>query len=112
MADRAREDGAAVVIPLRRRADDASATHVRLRLFGAFRELAGPELAVTVPAGTTVADLRLHVKSALARRRGAAGADELVDASVLASDGGILPESRPLATGDVFLSILPPVCGG
>ncbi len=91
---------------------DRSITGVRLRLFGAFRELAGRELSLRVPAGTTVAELRLHVKAALARGAGPRGGEELVESSVVASDTEILPESHRLPAGEVSLSILPPVCGG
>jgi molybdopterin converting factor small subunit len=86
-------------------------TRVRLRLFGAFRQVA-PELTLEVPRDTTVADLRRHVKEALTRAYPAAGDDDLVDLSAVASDTEILAESHLLGGGDVSLSILPPVCGG
>ncbi len=90
-----------------------AATRVRLRLFGALREAAcGDELALDVPAGTTVASLRSYVKEALARAAPARRHDQLVDLSALASDRAILPESHLLSDLDVSLCILPPVCGG
>ncbi len=94
-------------------ADTSARTRVRLRLFGAFREVAGGgELMLEVPTGTTVANLRRHLKEVLARTVPARRHDQLVDLSALASDSAILPESHPLGDADVCLSILPPVCGG
>lgn len=94
-------------------AETSPPTRVRLRLFGAFRDVArGAELTVEVPFGTTVAGLRSHVKHALARTVPARGREQLVDISAFASDTGILPESHLLADADVCLSLLPPVCGG
>lgn len=94
-------------------AEASARTRVRLRLFGAFREVArGEELTVEVPAGTTVASLRSHLKEALARTVPARRHDQLVDLSALASDSAILPESHLLGDTEVCLSILPPVCGG
>ena len=94
-------------------AETSPRTRVRLRLFGAFRDVAlGEELTVEVPSGTTVASLRSHVKEALARRVPGRRHDQLVDLSALASDSAILPESHLLRDADVCLSILPPVCGG
>jgi molybdopterin converting factor small subunit len=86
-------------------------TRVRLRLFGAFRQVA-PELMVEVPRGTTVAELRRHVKQALARTGRAAADDDLVELSAVASDAEILSDSDRLGGGDVSLALLPPVCGG
>jgi molybdopterin converting factor small subunit len=93
-------------------ADNAAPTRVRLRLFGAFREVGAAELTLEVPSGTTVASLRAHVKEALARMLPARRHDQLVDLSALASDSAILTESHLLGDRDVCLSILPPVCGG
>ncbi len=93
-------------------AELAGRTRVRLRLFGAFREVGGAELTLEVPPGTTVAGLRTHLKEALGRMLPARRHDQLVDLSVLASDSAILPESHLLGDADVWLSILPPVCGG
>jgi molybdopterin converting factor small subunit len=85
---------------------------VRVLLFGAFRELAdGCELWLAVPRGSTVADLRRHLREALA---GSPARGALVDLSALAFDDGILPESQALGKGvdEVRVAILPPVCGG
>jgi molybdopterin converting factor small subunit len=94
--------------------DPVARTRVRLRLFGALREVAaGAELTFEVPPGTTVAHLRGYVKEALARTPPARRHDNLVDLSALASDSAVLPESHLLDDGaDVCLSMLPPVCGG
>lgn len=94
-------------------AETSARTRVRLRLFGALREVAvGGELTVEVPPGTTVASLRTHLKEALAQTVPARRHDQLVDLSALASDSTILPESHLLGDTDVCLAILPPVCGG
>lgn len=93
-------------------AETAAPTRVRLRLFGAFRDVGAAELTLEVPSGTTVASLRTHVKEALARMLPARRHDQLVELSALASDSAILPESHLLGDPDVCLSILPPVCGG
>jgi molybdopterin converting factor small subunit len=94
-------------------ADSSARTRVSLRLFGAFRDIAGgAELTLEVPAGTTVARLRGHVKEALARALPARPHDQLVELSALASDSAILPDSHLVAGDDVSLAILPPVCGG
>jgi molybdopterin converting factor small subunit len=85
---------------------------VRVSLFGAFRELAhAAELWLAVPRGTTVSQLRGHLRDELAR---SPVHRDLVDASALAFDEGILRESDVLAqAGDqVCVAILPPVCGG
>lgn len=87
--------------------------HLRLRLFGAFRDLSrGGELTLEVPPGTTVAGLRVHVKEALARAAPARHHEQLVELSAIATDSAILPEGHLLGDADVSLSILPPVCGG
>lgn len=93
-------------------AQRSALTRVRLRLFGAFRDVGAAELTLEVPPGSTVGDLRGHVKAALARMLPARRHDHLVDLSALASDVAILPESHRLDELDVCLSILPPVCGG
>jgi molybdopterin converting factor small subunit len=85
---------------------------VRVSLFGTFRELAeAAELWLAVPRGTTVSQLRRHLRDELAR---SPAHRDLVDASALAFDDGILLESEALGrAGDpVRVAILPPVCGG
>jgi molybdopterin converting factor small subunit len=85
---------------------------VRVSLFGAFRELAdAAELWLAVPRGTTVSQLRRHLRDELAR---SPVHRDLVDASALAFDEGILLESDRLGQGgdQVRVAILPPVCGG
>lgn len=93
--------------------DGSAGTRVRLRLFGAFRDVdRRGELVLELPSGSTVATLREHLKAALARAVPARRHERLVDVSALASDAGVLPESHPLAGAEVCLSVLPPVCGG
>lgn len=94
-------------------AETSPPTRVRLRLFGAFRDVGrGEELSLEVPPGTTVARLRTFVKEALARAVPSRRHDQLVDLSALASDSAILAESHLLGGAEVCLAILPPVCGG
>jgi molybdopterin converting factor small subunit len=84
---------------------------VRVLLFGAFREIAdGGELWLAVPRGSTVADLRRHLREALG---GSQARAELVDRFALASDDGILLDAQPLGHGadEVRVAILPPVYG-
>ena len=85
---------------------------IRVSLFGTFRELAeAAELWLAVPRGTTVSQLRAHLCDELAR---SPAHRELVDASALAFDDGILLESQALGQSgeEVRVAILPPVCGG
>jgi molybdopterin converting factor small subunit len=85
---------------------------VRVSLFGTFRDLAeAAELWLAVPRGTTVSRLRAHLRDELAR---SPAHRDLVDASALAFDDGILLESEALgrAGDEVRVAILPPVCGG
>lgn len=84
---------------------------VKLNLFGACRAFADiPELAVTLPVGSGLPQLRDAIKAALYDN---AGSDNmaLIDESALADENEILPEHSVLMQ-DVTLAILPPVCGG
>jgi molybdopterin converting factor small subunit len=86
-----------------------------VRLFGALRDLAaGPELALEVPHGITVAALRRRLREALGGGLPSPAQDALVESSALAGDDGILPEWQALRPGsvEVELALLPPVCGG
>jgi molybdopterin converting factor small subunit len=82
---------------------------VTIRLFGAFRDLAAqPEIAVEVPPGAKIADLRLALGRALG---GGERALSLLSVSAIADAREILDESAALADG-ASLAVLPPVCGG
>jgi molybdopterin converting factor small subunit len=81
---------------------------IRVRLFGAFRQFAeGPAMALTVPAGGSVADVR---KAFAARFQGNDNALALLKASAFATDQSVLDDDDALP--DAELSVLPPVCGG
>jgi molybdopterin converting factor small subunit len=85
---------------------------VRVLLFGAFRDLAdGGEIFLAVPRGTTVSELRRELREVLAR---SPAHGDLLEASALALEGGLLTESQALGEGvdEVRVAILPPVCGG
>jgi molybdopterin synthase catalytic subunit len=80
--------------------------HVTVRLFGSLREAAGAkELAVTLPEGATLRDLRERLARevpAFAALRGRLRA---------AVNHEVAPDDRPLAAGDE-VGFLPPVAGG
>lgn len=85
---------------------------VHVLLLGALRELAdGGEVWLAVPRGSTVAELRRHLREALARTPACA---DLVQVSALALDGGILSDAQPLGrdADEVRVVILPPTRGG
>jgi molybdopterin converting factor subunit 1 len=71
-------------------------------LFAGLRELAGPSLAVELPTGATVADLR----RALSGRLG-----PLLDASRIAVNHQFAEDSQVVSAGDE-LAVIPPVSGG
>ena len=81
---------------------------MRVLLFGALREIAdGGEVWLAVPRGSTVADLRHHLREALAWTPARA---ELVDASALVFEGGMLSDAQPFGDGadDVRVAVVPP----
>jgi molybdopterin converting factor small subunit len=84
---------------------------VRVSLFGSLRELAhAHELWLAVARGTTVSELRRHLRDELAL----VPADRaLVDVSALAFDGRTLHESQPLGQGvdEVRVAMVPPAAG-
>ncbi len=84
---------------------------VKVRLFGAFRDLgADPLVEVELPQDAVVADLR----DALHRRWSAEQAGfnpGLLRCSAFADETQVLREREPLADG-ATVAILPPVSGG
>jgi hypothetical protein len=78
---------------------------INMRLYGAFRSY-GPSAAFSVPAGSSVTD----IKNALAALLGPQARALIMD-SVVANTDTILPGDY-IVGGDEKLSILPPVCGG
>lgn len=79
---------------------------MRVLLFAALREAAGSrELAVDLPVGATVADLRA-VLSALHPRLG-----PLLGNAAAAVNEEYVPGDHPLGEGDV-VALIPPVSGG
>jgi molybdopterin converting factor small subunit len=83
----------------------------RIVLYGALRE-ADPRgyVELTVPAGSTIADLREALRAHLAEQATTVPAT-LIQRSVFASTDEILYDPRPVPA-DAELAILPPVSGG
>lgn len=91
---------------------------VRIRLFGAFRDLGvEPEIRVRVAPRSTLAEVRgaLGRQLAAAWRQGAntdtRELETLIRQSALADESRVLQDSEPVSAG-MRLAILPPVCGG
>ncbi|HEX9710466.1 MAG TPA: MoaD/ThiS family protein [Candidatus Thermoplasmatota archaeon] len=79
---------------------------VRVRLFAAHREAAGrPSVALDLPAGATVKDVRSALKHALPALRNAGGT------TVIAVNGQFAPDDQPVRAGDE-VAAFPPVAGG
>ena len=77
---------------------------ITIKLFGAFRGRApGDTLRVSVPAGTSVGELRQRLGESLPA--------ELVRRSALGDDSEILADTKVLELS-MSLALLPPVCGG
>lgn len=76
---------------------------MRVLLFAALRDTAGPSVEVNVPAGATVRELRAE----LARVLPAA----LLARSAIAVNHEYAEDSRELNTGDE-VAVIPPVSGG
>lgn len=83
--------------------------NIRLAMFGAFRAYAeSGEIALDLPEGAKVADLRAALAAAFAPWPEAAA---LVNCSVFADAEDILAEADGL-DGRTGLAVLPPVSGG
>lgn len=83
-----------------------------IQLFGAFRPYgAGEAILLDVPQGTSVMDVKNHLKAALKKAWPDFDKEALVDESALADDSQVLVEDATL-TESTKLAILPPVCGG
>lgn len=80
--------------------------NLRVLLFARARDLAGSEqVAVTLPAGATVADLRRAVVALYPRLA------DLADRCAVAVDAEFAEEGRVLTEG-AEIALLPPVSGG
>ncbi len=85
---------------------------VTVQLFGAFRELGESDtISLTVPAGTTVKELRLEIAAALESARPGFRYSSLVPRSALGDEREILSEETRIERPS-RLALLPPVCGG
>jgi molybdopterin converting factor subunit 1 len=79
---------------------------VRVRLFARARELAGADsVAVELPAGATVADLRRRLSEACPALRG------LLPRSAVAVNQEFADDGTPISPG-AEVALLPPVSGG
>lgn len=83
---------------------------VKLQLFGAFRKY-GNEVGITMPLGSTIADLRPKLLSVMSDKDIGVDIKGLIDSSRFANDESILDEDSPIDEND-NLAILPPVSGG
>jgi molybdopterin converting factor small subunit len=85
---------------------------VTVRLFGAFRDLHGEgDLRLSVPSGTTVAELRGRIAVEMERRRPGTEVARLLELSVLGDERAVLSDETKLERPS-SLALLPPVCGG
>jgi molybdopterin converting factor small subunit len=81
---------------------------VAVKLFGAFRKYGdGREVTLDLEGPMAVRE----VKQALARKLDAAGVEQLLAESVLATGETILSDDQVIGT-ECSLAVLPPVCGG
>ncbi|MGK5087115.1 hypothetical protein WDW86_06120 [Bdellovibrionota bacterium FG-2] len=82
---------------------------VQVKLFGAFKSFAdGQQLNLTIPAQSTVIDLKKILTEKL-------NAGDLVAKSAIADETRILGDYDLLqqsGSGKCIVSVLPPVCGG
>ena len=82
-----------------------------VRMFGAFKKYHPETLSLNLPVGSTAAEVKAAIATALRQSNPAFGNDDLIDKSVLADNQRILGnDERILASAS--LAILPPVCGG
>ena len=81
-----------------------------IKMFGAFRKYHQGILEVTVPSGSTAADVKAALAAVL-RKEHAQLNDELISKSVLADNQRVLGTDETIST-PLALAILPPVCGG
>lgn len=91
-----------------------SQLNVEVALFGAFRRYGNAPVALTVAAGTPVAEVKSLFGAALAAGKDAATADAitaLLASSALADDRQVFTDDALINQGG-SLAILPPVCGG
>jgi molybdopterin converting factor small subunit len=86
--------------------------HLRIRLFGAFRQYAdGETLAMAVPSGTTVHALRTLLRQHLQATHPTFQEGRLVELSAFANDTALLGDDD-IVTDQSTLAVLPPVSGG
>lgn len=86
--------------------------NLTISLYGAFRAYADdPTLRLTVPADTTVGELRALLDRDLHARHPEFAGSELMTRSVFADDRDILRDHAVLRDG-AAIAVLPPICGG
>ncbi len=84
--------------------------NIKLDLYGAFRQFGKNNIVLDIPIGSTVPELRAHLCDYL-EKAGMIVEDQLIQASVFATDDKILSDADSIADFKT-LCILPPVCGG
>ncbi len=86
---------------------------INVQLFGSARGLYHePQIAVQMPNGASVNDLRQHLLKMFQTQNSASvKVTEILNSSVFATDSEILANETQLYN-DVNLVIMPPVCGG
>ncbi len=82
-----------------------------IKMFGAFRKYHPGSLEISVPSGSTAAQLKAALAATLRQQNPAFNDDELIGKSVLADNQRILGADEVI-TAPLALAILPPVCGG
>lgn len=82
-----------------------------IKMFGAFRKYHPGTLEITVPCGSSAADIKTTLAATLRQQNPAFNDDELIDKSVLADNQRIIGADEAITTS-LALAILPPVCGG
>ena len=85
--------------------------NLSIKMFGAFRKYHTGILQVSVPVGSTVAEVKSAMVDALRQTNPEFADDELISKSALANHQRVFSNSETIVT-TTDLAILPPVCGG
>lgn len=85
--------------------------NLSIKMFGAFRKYHPGILQVSVPVGSTVAEVKSAMVDALRQANPGFSDDDLVNKSVLADHQRVLSADERMSS-PAALAILPPVCGG
>lgn len=84
---------------------------ITVRLFGAFRKFHASPVMMSLPLGSSVADVKASLGIALKTLNPLFTDQDLLDKSALADNRAVLSPATRLQQ-DCDLAILPPVCGG